>query len=325
MRTFTVGLAANAAGAHTGELLEGFQRAQDWTGITCDYHWAEDGRNPAIAEVAARTLVAKRVPLVIGHLSAAACLTAARIYHEHNIALVAPATSHPRLNTENWPGIVRVCGSDSQTARAMVDVTDIAASCAILCQDQCFGRSLADCLTDALGERGGQTELFWVHRESDTLPTIPSHVENVFVTGIHEYCAVVVRALRIARPDLRVIVGDDCLTPNFPRLAGRAANEVIVVSPTVPGIDDPSQGYMPTAMVGTIIALQAMKLCPSARGAELGEVIRSGSWPTPYGVFGFDGNGDIVGLEISTFLLKEGIFLRRLTDSITLPLAEPCD
>lgn len=315
MRTLMLGLAANAAGAHTQELFDGFREAQNWTGISCTYYWAEDGRDPSIAERAAKKFVAKDVPLVIGHLSAAASLTAARIYRAHDIALVAPATSHPELNAGNWPGIVRVCGTDLQTARVMLNAAEPAALCAILCQDQIFGWSLAGCLRQALAERGAPAALHWVYDETDALPPIPSNITEIFVTGIHEYCATVVRALRAARSDLKITLGDDCLTPNFLRLAGRAANGVTVICPTVPAVEDVSQGYKPAAVIGTAIALQAMAVAPQARGMELGHIMRSRKWPTPYGDFGFDGWGDIIGLETGTYTVEAGVYLSRRSGS----------
>jgi len=309
METVTVGLAANTEGAHTQELLDGFREAQDWTGISCTHHWAEDGRDPIIAERAAKQLIEHQVPLVIGHLSAAASLSAARIYSEYDVALVAPATSHPELNAGNWPGIVRVCGSDRETARVMLEATEGTGPYAILCQDQIFGKSLAECLRQALADQGAPEPSHWMHDESDALPLIPDHVTEVFVTGIHEYCATVVCALRAKRPDVQITLGDDCLTPNFPRLAGAAANGIKVICPTVPRIDDISQGYKPAATIGAAIALQALVEAPKARGAELGQIMRDRSWPTPYGTFGFDPQGNIIGLSTETYKVEAGVFL----------------
>lgn len=297
----TIGVSANIEGAHTRELLDGVRDAIAWTGIDCETIWAEDGRDPGIARDAARRLIAAGVPLVVGHLSAAASVAAAQVYAAHDVALVAPATSHPDLNPRDWPGILRVCGTDTQTARVMLAAAPPRDRHAILCQDQIFGRSLAACLQQELARAGAGPVDLWVHGEEDALPPALDGLTHVFVTGVHEYCAVIVRELRRWRPSLDITLGDDCLTPNFLRLADGAAEGARIVCPVVPEIDDASAGYRPAATIGTSIALQALAAHPEARGARLGRIMRARVWNTPFGAFGFDGRGNVTGLETRVF------------------------
>jgi ABC-type branched-subunit amino acid transport system substrate-binding protein len=307
MTRLTIGLSANAAGAHTAELLAGVEYAQDWLGVRCRTVWAEDGRDPVVARRAADQLVSAGLALVIGHLSAAASVHAADVYRRTDTALLAPGTSHPDLNPRNWPGILRSCGRDERTARAMVAALPGDGPTLVVCQRQTFGLSLGAALCDALAAEGVRVEPRVVDDPAACTPD--PGTSRIFAAGIHEFCAELVGVLRRSAPDGRIAVGDDCLTSNFLTLGGRSVEGVRVVAPIVPAARDRAlEGYFATSVIATVVGIQALVAAPRLRGAGLGRLIRGRSWPTPYGPVGFDGAGDLTGLREEVFTVREGSF-----------------
>jgi branched-chain amino acid transport system substrate-binding protein len=98
----------NAAGGVGGERLKIIE--------------TDDGCTAAQGEKAARTLVARRVALVVGHPCANAAVAAAAIYAEAGVVFIAPATRHPAL-TEPRAGatIFRLAGRDDGQGASAAD------------------------------------------------------------------------------------------------------------------------------------------------------------------------------------------------------------
>jgi hypothetical protein len=65
-------------------------------------------------------------------------------------------------------------------------------------------------------------------------------------------------------------------------------------------------GYHSTSLIALTIALQAVAQYPDLRGAALGQAIRHASWATAYGPFGFDHQGDLIGLDDVAFEVRGG-------------------
>ena len=309
MKLPMIGLSANEAGAHTRELVDGFTQACEWLGCQPNYFWAEDGRNPTQARIAAQTLIDMDVQFVLGHLSAAASIAAAEGYRKNNMALFAPATSHPALQRSNWPGIIRVFGTDERTAQAMVEARPIDGQPAVLFQRQIYGVSLGRELLAALRVHGHEPYAALIS-ETAPLPALPESVSHVFIAAIHEVAADAVIGIRQSGFTGTIALGDDCLTPNFMALAGDHAEGCLVISPIWPeaGIS-PDSGYKPSSAIAASVAIQAFQKDPCARGAELGKLITGQSWMTPHGEARFDPSGNLRGMRETVYEVRDGAFV----------------
>lgn len=311
-----IGLAANDGGAHTQELLDAFVMAKTWLGVEASYVWENDEREPEAAARAARHLADSGVPIVVGHLSAAAAVAAVPIYVARNMAFIAPATSHPHLNPRCWPGVLRAFGTDGQTAQSMVAVAPPGEYPAICFQRQAYSQALASELQQRL-EAGGHAPAL-IEIIDDAWPLLlPPKISTLYIAGIHEFCADVIRGIRERNLSCTVSLGDDCYTPSFVQHASAAAegsyiSTQIVTSLLEEGDDALAQGYLPTSVIALTVALQAIVLFPKLHGCELGEAIRTCSWNTPYGAVTFDENGNLRGLSSVSFVVSNGCIRRNL-------------
>ncbi len=78
---------------------------------------ADDGCAAKPAEDAARSLIERRVALVIGHPCASAAIAAARIYAQAGIPFIAPGLRHPALTEPRaGPTVFRLSGRDGHQA-----------------------------------------------------------------------------------------------------------------------------------------------------------------------------------------------------------------
>lgn len=316
MEHIRIGISANLEGAHTRELLEGLRCAQEWLGVKCDAIWAEDGRDPVKAAEAARYLADAEVPIVVGHLSAAAALAAVEVYRRRDIALIAPATSHPALNPLGYKGVLRAFGLDTDVAAAMIKHTPPGDEPIILYHHQAYGLSLAFELEAQLAEM--RRPFTRCDLAADGWLALCTEARGaVYLAGIHEVCAEAVRLIRRASPRKRIALGDDCYTPNFLVLSGANAEKCRVTTPVLPvsgryfldtGFQPGTQGYFHPCAVGASVALQAVSSCPELKGGMLGEMIRCRTWRTPLGDFSFNEFGDLKEVHYRTFEVSGGGF-----------------
>ena len=319
--TVRIGLSANAGGAHTRELLQAFPVARDWLEIDAAFVWAEDGRDPALAASAATQLCDAGVPIVVGHLSAAAAVSALPVYARRDVAFIAPATSHPRLNPTGWAGAVRTSGSDKRTARSMLSATPPSGQPVICFQRQAYGEALAAELDEALTASGLNPSLIAIDGTGDEVE-LPPDTGSLYVAGIHEFCAEVIRTVRKQGVTSEIAVGDDCFTKDFVSRCGEAVEGCTVSTQIVPraiagsfGEACAASGYFPTCLIAISVALQASRQFPELRGEELGKAIRAMRWRTPFGGVKFDSDGDLKGLLDMNFKVKGGAFEQLVTST----------
>src|SRR4051812_48486759 len=80
----------------------------------------DDGSNPMMAQAVADTFTREKHLLgVVGHYGSNTSLAAARIYAQHNIALIAPIASNPLLTGASLHNVFRYTNRDDQTAQAI--------------------------------------------------------------------------------------------------------------------------------------------------------------------------------------------------------------
>lgn len=318
MNALRLGLSANAGGAHTAELLEAVREAQRWLGVRADVVWADDRREPGTARLAALSLCEAGVPIVVGHLSAAAALAAVPVYESRDVAFIAPATSHLALNVSMSDGILRAFGTDEKTASAMVADHEPGDGAMVIVERQAYSEALGHELARELANLGCSVEWVILPEQHSRLPA-SAGLGCVYISGIHEFCAPVLRQLRQLGYRGEVVLGDDCLTPSFVVLAAGAAEGCRVIGHVLPirkpehGLAVPDtaagNGYYRTCMVAAIVALSSQTIFPAARGAELGRLIRSEPWPTPFGAMTFDTSGNLDGTACLSFTVRGGAFV----------------
>ncbi len=312
-QTLTIGLSANDGGPHTPELLRAFVDAREWLGCTVDFVWMNDGREPVRARKAAAHLSSCGVSIVVGHLSAAAAVAAAEIYAASDTVFIAPATSHPQINPGGWEGILRAFGTDERTARTMLAACLPGATPVVIEQRQAYGAALADALSFVIKDFGSAPVRIAPYFPPEAV-SLPHDTSTLYVCGIHEFCIDVIRAVRGNGFIGAVAVGDDCFTPNFLASGGADVDGCFVATQIVPGSangkagtlvrGEAIEGYYPTCLIATTVALQAATRFPDLSGAALGRAIRAQDWLTPFGWIGFDRNGDLRGLRDALFRVE---------------------
>ncbi len=76
----------------------------------------EDVFDPKQAVAAAEQLVQEGVWGVVGHFYSSSSVAASSMYHEAGIPQVTATSTHPRLTTQGFDSVFRVCGRDEQQA-----------------------------------------------------------------------------------------------------------------------------------------------------------------------------------------------------------------
>lgn len=233
-----VGISANRGG-HTRELCAGCavavaRWAEAESPFAVELVWEEDDFDEARARRAAERLVRAGCAAVVGHLSSSAALPASEVYWRAGVPFLAPGTTHPALTGRGLWNVLQVCGRDDSLADAMVRVAAARrrSRAAIVWQEITYGRALAALLRRSLIELGLEVvaSLPWRERFAPDQAEALSGADALLFAGTYQAGAQLLWHLRAIAYAGLVVLGDDALIEELPRMAGAAAEGVRVVS-----------------------------------------------------------------------------------------------
>lgn len=296
--------------------------------------YRDDATNPDIGITVVRDLVENRkVTVVLGAVSSSVTMSVAGYCEQRHVVLVTPSASAPRL-TEAGEFVFRTYPSDVLEGSAMAEFArDLGLeTAAVLAVDNEYGRSLADVFETRFTAAGGVAAGRFLFNEGDETSLIAAvkgvvgaRAGGLYVPAYMSDLAAALRLLRRAgaRP---VVMGTSSITGEIARLAGPAAEDLIVPLPSFsPDEDDPGSrafvsryraAYGDAPDVYAAHAYDTVKLVAAAAD-------RAGSWEADdvrramlamnnfEGVTGrmsFDPNGDVVQYP-RLWLIRGGEFV----------------
>ena len=236
--------------AHGFDLaVEEVNRAGGVRGRAIALDYRDDATNPEVGFAAAKDLVEKRrVSVVLGAVSSLVTERIGGYCEERHVVLVTPSASAPHL-TDAGEYVFRTFPSDVLEASAMAEFArDLGLeSAAVLAVDNDYGRSLADVFEERFTAAGGVASGRFVFTEGDdaSIAAAVSGVVAARARGLYApaYLPDLATALRLLRrAGVRpVVMGTSSITGEIARLAGPAAEDLVVPLPSFsPDDDDPA-------------------------------------------------------------------------------------
>lgn len=196
----------------------------------------DDKADPGRAQALAAELVADGEVLgVVGHKNSGPSVAAGGIYAMAGLTQITPSSTNSDLARQGWPTFFRVCAdNDAQAAAAAAFALDTLQTrrVGVVHDGTGYGQPLADTFGAAV-ERGG-AEIAWVEpvrlgqRDfGDAVARLADADVDLIYMGLTEIeSSFLVRSLRAAGVDARLLGADGGRQSPFPQMAGDAGEGV---------------------------------------------------------------------------------------------------
>jgi branched-chain amino acid transport system substrate-binding protein len=279
---------------------------------------ADDYCDGEQALAAARKLVAERVSVVFGHQCSAAALPASELYHQAGVLFISIGATNPRLTDRRLWNVFRVAGRDDQQAELWVGT--LAANwtgkrIAIVYDTTVWARGLVDEVKKRLAERGAMDVRFEQIEPGraeygDLAAGLAADKVDVVCLALYtQEAGLLARQLHEAGSLAQIILGDSAQTEDFARLAGPAADGVLMSQVPQVKILPSAQALIARLDRGmvernefgfrTYVAVQAWAEAVRRAGtldpAAVARELKAGRFATVMGEIGFDEKGDPTG------------------------------
>ncbi len=290
--------AAMAAGAR-----DAAERAGRIAGEALVVETFDDGCDAGRAEAAANQIVGRGVRLVVGHVCTAASIAAARVYAEHGIVMISPASLSPKLTDERaGPTIFRLAPrADAQGPFLGAAVAERfrGRNVAFLSDDSTYGKELGDAALAAFRAAGGQPSMI------DTFETgarnyaglaarIAADATDVIVFGGYHGDAAQLGADLAAIGAAPAVVGGDALMlDDYPAVGSAIAARTLFSAPEdLIGADETDDPYRLRAAAAVEVYAASARAAGSLEGADVAAAVAGRIFDTAIGRLTFDGKGD---------------------------------
>jgi ABC-type branched-subunit amino acid transport system substrate-binding protein len=198
--------------------------------------------DPATTVSAMKKLVeVDKLPVVIGVVTSTATLAACPIAEESKVVLIAPPSTSPDITTRCGDYTFRVIASDSYQGVVMADVVwDLGyKEAAAMFVNSDYGRGLNDAFMKSFVKKGGKA-LVSVGFEkeggdfrTELLKIKASKAKVVMVVGHPAEASIIFKQAQELGIDVQWLASEGIKSEETIKLAGNAANGILVMSPKV--------------------------------------------------------------------------------------------
>ena len=236
------------AGPHTGpsaafgeQMLKGAEKAaQDINkmggvlGKKIEIIKVDDECKPMGAVNAANEIVSKyKAHAVVGHFCSASTIPASKTYMNHNVLMITPASTNPKVTERKLPNILRMCGRDDQqgdVAARFIALTLKAKKVAFVHDKTTYGRGLAEAMKTTLKKVGPSVKeamfegITRGEKDFNTLVTKikASKADVIYFGGLHPEAGPLLKQMRQQGLKADFISGDGIVSNDFVTAAGGA-------------------------------------------------------------------------------------------------------
>jgi len=281
----------------------------------------DDASDPRQGVSVAHKLAAQDISFLIGHYGSGLSIPTSLIYAESNILQISPGATNPVYTDRGLWNTFRIIGRDDDQGRiaaAYIAKYYKNKNIAVIHDRTPYGKGLADAAQQFLKQHNLVPVVYEGINpgEKDYSALISklkaAHIDFVYYGGAYNELGLIARQMREQSLTAALMSGDGIMSPEFPALAGPAAQGVLMTFPP----DAVTQASAKAAIqnleshgieVGpvTLAAYAAVEVIEQAvRGANslepqvVAQFLRSGHiFQTALGSFSFDEKGDVKNLD----------------------------
>lgn len=322
--------------------IEEANKSNQFEGMKLELVPFDDRFDPKEAVNIANQIVSDtKIVGVVGHLNSGCSIPASRVYAQHNLVMISPASTNPKLTLQqlepSWQwvrNVFRVCTTDDVQGSFGADFAWGKLKLkkfAVIHDKTPYGQGLAEEFAKQLKKIGGTVLSFdgIIVGEKDfkaLLTRIKANKpDGIYFGGVYNECGLIIRQAKELGLNVSLISGDACFSPELIKISGPATDNnyitMVGISPEklaeakkfvekfrnkYPKVD--FQPYDHYTYEATKIILQAIK----EGGPEKKNIIETVRKIKYNGVLGettFDEKGDTLNKIISVYKVKEGKFI----------------
>jgi branched-chain amino acid transport system substrate-binding protein len=258
---------------------------------------------------------------VVGHFCSGSSIPASEVYHEHNILMITPASSNPRLTddaaSKGWRTVFRVYGRDDRQAEfagAEIARKFAGKKVAIIGDQSTSGGMLLSAVRRSMTQAGLQPAL--VDTVAADQPNYADLIHQLKIKGIQvlyyagdsQAAGEIIKEARAEGLSLQLLGSDAFYTDDFLRAAGPAAEGTMFTAEADANPSAPANETHDSA-VRSYAAVQLWAAAVAKAGTtdanKVADVLRAGSWNTVLGPVSFDAKGDPVKPDYAWYLVKQ--------------------
>ena len=289
----------------------------------------DDEANPTKATTVAQKLADAKVAAVVGHFNSGASIPASKIYSDAGIPQISPGSTNPKYTQQGFKTTFRVVANDDQQGPTMARFAAEklkARNVAVIDDSTAYGQGLADAFETTAKSLGIKIVAREHTTDKDTdFAAILTKIKGkkpdlIMFGGIDPQAGPMVKQMVQLGIKAKFIGGDGIQTPNFIKLAGKAAEGVMASIPGLPKDQMPGgkafldkfkakfnaevELFAPMGYDAVFVFVEAMKRAGSTDPARFLPEIGKTSYQGVIGPIAFDEKGDLKNGPITIYVVK---------------------
>lgn len=289
----------------------------------------DDEANPTKATTVAQKLTDAKVAAVVGHFNSGASIPASKIYSDAGIPQISPGSTNPKYTQQGFKTTFRVVANDDQQGPTMARFAAEklkARNVAVIDDSTAYGQGLADAFETTAKSLGIKIVAREHTTDKDTdFTAILTKIKGkkadlIMFGGIDPQAGPMVKQMVQLGIKAKFIGGDGIQTPNFIKLAGKAAEGVMASIPGLPKDQMPGgkafldkfkakfnievELFAPMGYDAVFVFVEAMKRAGSADPAKFLPEIGKTNYQGVIGPIAFDEKGDLKNGPITIYVVK---------------------
>ncbi len=290
----------------------------------------DDQADPKTATIVAQKLVDNKVSGVIGHMNSGTSIPAEKIYSDNGIVQISPSATAVAYTAQGFKTAFRVMANDAQQGQVLGEyaVKNLAArKIAVIDDRTAYGQGLADEFIKAAMANGAQIVAHeYTNDKAMDFTAVLTAVKGkkpdlLFYGGMDAQGGPMAKQAKALALNVKFMTGDGSNTPEFIKLAGKAAEGVYATLPGVPldkmpggkAFSDrfvakygPIQLYAPYCYDAVNVMIAAMQKAGAADPAKYLPALAAITYDGVTAKIRFDEKGDLKGGAITVYRVQHG-------------------
>jgi branched-chain amino acid transport system substrate-binding protein len=311
--------------------LDEWNAASGLFGKKIEFLVEDDASDPKQAHAVANKLVNQGVVAVVGHFNSSCSIPASEVYDRAGKPMITPASTSPKLTSQGFKGVFRVCGTDDQQGMVGAQFVRDRAKLkrvAVLHDKTTYGQGLADYFRGALGPLVEVVYYGGITRGDKDFKTVLTAAkekkpELIFFGGVYPEAGLLVKQSREIGLAAPLMSGDASIDPKFVEIAGEKAAEgsYLTFSPDPKHFPQSREflekyrkkygepgPYSIYAYVAANIILEAIRDAGTTDGTAITGKLRAREFATALGAIRFNAKGDIAQAPYIVWITRNGKF-----------------
>lgn len=324
-------IAAMGQGMKNGATLAIEEANQTSKDVQFELLALDDRADPKEAVNVANQIVSdKDVVGVVGHLNSGCSIPASSVYNRHNLVMISPASTNPKLTLQGFKNVFRLCSTDDVQGSFAADFIYKKAlkQVAVIHDKTPYGQGLAEEFQKTFQNHGGKVLCFEGINLGDRdfkallIKIKAMNPQLIYFGGMYQEGGLISKQAKEMGLNIPLVGGDGIYTGEYIKIAGKSSEGDMATMIGLPPDKLPKakdfiekykikfpkidmQPYDPYTYDTTNIIIEAVKNVGTDKDKMI-DYIKKLEYKGIIGVTKFDEKGDTLNKEISCYQVKGG-------------------